>query len=140
VWFRALIPKPGDKVLIAALLRTIERGHLVPAHPVYVCSLPGEIPGGFQLAAPAGATPSAPAQQLDIVVRTVPDPPKTGENQFEVVVKDAGGSPRGVTVDLGNELAQRLGVPIEFMVAPNTGVLTDALSPTPRRSAPPAAR
>src|SRR6202035_2350362 len=44
------------------------------------------------------------------------------------VVKDAGGSPRGVTVDLGNELAQRLGVPIEFMVAPNTGVLTDALA------------
>jgi polar amino acid transport system substrate-binding protein len=44
------------------------------------------------------------------------------------VVKDAGGSPRGVTVDLGNELAQRLGVPIDFMVAPNTGVLTDALA------------
>ena len=44
------------------------------------------------------------------------------------VVKDAGGSPRGVTADLGNELAQRLGVPIEFMVAPNTGVLTDALA------------
>ena len=39
------------------------------------------------------------------------------------VVKDPGGSPRGVTADLGNELAQRLGVPIEFMVAPNTGVL-----------------
>ena len=30
------------------------------------------------------------------------------------VVKDAGGSPRGVTADLGNELAQRLGVPIEY--------------------------
>ena len=44
------------------------------------------------------------------------------------VVKDADGSPRGVTADLGNELAQRLGVPIEFMVAPNTGVLTDALA------------
>ena len=44
------------------------------------------------------------------------------------VVKDLGGSPRGVTADLGNELAQRLGVPIEFMVAPNTGVLTDALA------------
>jgi polar amino acid transport system substrate-binding protein len=44
------------------------------------------------------------------------------------VVKDAGGSPRGVTADLGNELAQRLGVSIEFMVAPNTGVLTDALA------------
>jgi RND family efflux transporter MFP subunit len=49
---------------------------------------------GFE-AAPAGAMPpaSAPAQQLDIVVRTVPDPPQTGENQFEVVVKDAAGKP-----------------------------------------------
>ena len=44
------------------------------------------------------------------------------------VVKDAGGSPRGVTADLGNELAKCLGVPIEFMVAPNTGALTDALA------------
>src|SRR6185436_19516042 len=39
------------------------------------------------------------------------------------VVKDKDGSPRGVTVDLGNELAQQLGVPVEFMVAPNTGEL-----------------
>jgi nitrogen fixation protein FixH len=47
---------------------------------------------GFSAAA-AGATPSAPTQQVDISFRTVPDPPKTGENQFEVVVKDAGGKP-----------------------------------------------
>lgn len=44
------------------------------------------------------------------------------------VEKDAGGAPRGITVDLGNELAQKLNVPIEFMVAPNTGLLTDALA------------
>jgi polar amino acid transport system substrate-binding protein len=44
------------------------------------------------------------------------------------VVKDGDGSPHGITADLGNELAQRLGVPIEFMVAPNTGVLTNALA------------
>jgi len=44
------------------------------------------------------------------------------------VVKDADGKPRGVTVDLANELARRLGVAIEFMVAPNTGLLTDALA------------
>lgn len=44
------------------------------------------------------------------------------------VVKDTDGNPRGITADLANELAQRLGVPIEFMVAPNTGVLTDALA------------
>jgi polar amino acid transport system substrate-binding protein len=43
------------------------------------------------------------------------------------VVKDKDGNPRGVTIDLGNELAQQLGVPVEFMVAPNTGELVDAL-------------
>jgi polar amino acid transport system substrate-binding protein len=43
------------------------------------------------------------------------------------VVKEDG-SPRGITADLGSTLAKRLGVPVEFMVAPNTGVLTDALA------------
>jgi polar amino acid transport system substrate-binding protein len=42
------------------------------------------------------------------------------------VVKDANGAPRGVTVDLANELAQKLGVPLELMVVPNSGLLTDA--------------
>jgi polar amino acid transport system substrate-binding protein len=44
------------------------------------------------------------------------------------VMKEADGSPRGITVDLGNALAQKLGAPIEFLVAPNTGVLTDKLA------------
>jgi polar amino acid transport system substrate-binding protein len=39
------------------------------------------------------------------------------------VVKDADGSPRGVTA----ELARQAGIGIEFLVAPNTGELTDAL-------------
>lgn len=43
------------------------------------------------------------------------------------VVKDADGQPRGVTVDLANELARQLGVAAEFMVAPNTGELVNAL-------------
>jgi polar amino acid transport system substrate-binding protein len=43
------------------------------------------------------------------------------------VVKDADGKPRGVTVDLATELAKQLDVPVEFMVAPNTGQLVDAL-------------
>src|SRR5258708_35398287 len=42
------------------------------------------------------------------------------------VVKDANGQPRGVTVDLANELGQQLKVPVEFMVAPNSGLVTDA--------------
>jgi polar amino acid transport system substrate-binding protein len=41
-------------------------------------------------------------------------------------VKDADGQPRGVTVDLANELGRQLGAPIEFMVVPNSGLVTDA--------------
>jgi polar amino acid transport system substrate-binding protein len=44
------------------------------------------------------------------------------------VVRDADGTPRGVTVDLARELARRIGVPVEFLVAPNSGEVTDALS------------
>jgi polar amino acid transport system substrate-binding protein len=43
------------------------------------------------------------------------------------VVKNDDGSPCGVTVDLAAALAQDLGVPAEFLVAPNTGELVDAL-------------
>jgi polar amino acid transport system substrate-binding protein len=43
-------------------------------------------------------------------------------------IKDSNGQPRGVTVDLGNALAQRLGVDIEFMVATNSGAITDAIT------------
>src|SRR4029077_14382323 len=43
------------------------------------------------------------------------------------VVKDKDGQPRGVTVDLAHELAHELGVPLELMIAPNTGELVDAL-------------
>ena len=44
------------------------------------------------------------------------------------VTKDADGRPHGVTVDLANELAAKLGVPIEFTVAPNSGEVTEATS------------
>lgn len=43
------------------------------------------------------------------------------------VVTDAGGSPRGVTADLGDELARTLDVASEFSVAHNSGEVTDAL-------------
>ena len=44
------------------------------------------------------------------------------------VIKQADGTPRGITADLGRALAKKLGVPVEFLIAPNTGVLTDALA------------
>jgi polar amino acid transport system substrate-binding protein len=43
------------------------------------------------------------------------------------VVKAKDGTVHGVTVDLGNELAKQLDVEAEFVVAPNTGELVDAL-------------
>jgi polar amino acid transport system substrate-binding protein len=44
------------------------------------------------------------------------------------VTRDASGQPHGVTVDLGSALAHKLGVPVEFVVAPNSGEITDALA------------
>jgi polar amino acid transport system substrate-binding protein len=44
------------------------------------------------------------------------------------VVKDADGTLRGVTIDLGKELANKLGVPVQFFVASNSGELIDAMS------------
>jgi polar amino acid transport system substrate-binding protein len=43
------------------------------------------------------------------------------------VTRDADGKPHGVTVDLAGELARQLNAPVEFLVAPNTGQLVDAL-------------
>src|ERR1700740_2542898 len=42
------------------------------------------------------------------------------------VTKDAAGKPHGVTVDLAEELAAKLGVPVEFTIAPNSGEGTEA--------------
>ncbi|HEY2230480.1 MAG TPA: ABC transporter substrate-binding protein [Xanthobacteraceae bacterium] len=40
----------------------------------------------------------------------------------------AGGTPRGITVDLARELARRLGLPIALVVFPSAGRMTDALT------------
>jgi len=40
--------------------------------------------------------------------------------------KDAAGKPTGVPVDLGKELARRLGVPVDYVLYENSGQITDA--------------
>src|SRR5262249_29348637 len=80
-------------------------------------------------AAPSGA---ATAQESNAVRELIP----TGRLRAGVafapaasaffVVKDANGEPRGVTADLGRELGRKLGVPVEFMLAANSGLITDA--------------
>ena len=44
-------------------------------------------------APPDQAAPTTPEQRVDITFRAQPDPPRTGENTFEVAVKDASGQP-----------------------------------------------
>jgi polar amino acid transport system substrate-binding protein len=42
------------------------------------------------------------------------------------VAKDVTGTLRGVAIDLGREMAQKLGVPVAFVEYPNSGALTNA--------------
>jgi polar amino acid transport system substrate-binding protein len=74
-----------------------------------------------------GSTPAdrmelAPTGKLRVGVVSAP-----AQSAF-FVVKDANGEPRGVTVDLGKELAHALGVPVEFIVVSNSGELVNAAS------------
>jgi polar amino acid transport system substrate-binding protein len=64
----------------------------------------------------------APAGKLRFGVVTAP-----ARTSF-FVVKDAQGEPSGVPADLARELAREADIPIEFLVAPNSGIVTDALS------------
>jgi len=72
--------------------------------------------------APAGMTELAPTGKLRFGVAVAP------EQSTFFVDKDAKGEPRGVTVDLANHLGRSISRPVEFLMAPNTGVLTDALT------------
>jgi len=43
------------------------------------------------------------------------------------VVKDEAGKPKGVTVEIGEALAKKLNLPVEFVLYPNSGQVTDAV-------------
>lgn len=43
------------------------------------------------------------------------------------VVRDADGNPRGVTADLAAALGRYLGLPVEYVLLPNSGLATDAV-------------
>ena len=80
----------GDQLQILEGLRD---GEQVAAGAAFFLDSESQLRPSLQAyEAPAGAPVSA-QPQLDIVVRTVPDPPTTGDNQFEVMVKDSSGTP-----------------------------------------------
>jgi polar amino acid transport system substrate-binding protein len=69
---------------------------------------------------PAALKALAPTGKLRVGVVSAP-----ARSAF-FVVKDTEGEPNGVTVDLGKELARKLGVLVEFTVAPNAGELVNS--------------
>jgi polar amino acid transport system substrate-binding protein len=64
----------------------------------------------------------APTGKLRVGIAVAPTP---GAGN---VARAADGEYRGVAVDLGSELAGKLGVPVEFVPYPNSGALTDAVA------------
>jgi polar amino acid transport system substrate-binding protein len=85
------------------------------------------------LALVALAGTQAPAQDAAVGKELVP----TGKLRVGVAVAPnvgagnvaadpASGKLRGIAIDLGEELAQKLGVPVEFVRYPHSGALTDA--------------
>ena len=49
------------------------------------------------------------------------------EKSIFFVVKDANGKPRGVTADIADALANKLNLPLEYVLFPNSGLATDAV-------------
>src|SRR5690349_10638361 len=65
----------------------------------------------------------APAGTLRVGVVEAPT-----SGAFFVAKDRATGQPSGVTVELGAELARRIGLPVEYRVYPNSGECTEATS------------
>jgi polar amino acid transport system substrate-binding protein len=78
--------------------------------------------GGARADDAAAKKELAPTGKLRVGIAVAPTP---GAGN---VASDASGGYRGVAVDLGAELAQKLGVPVEFVPYPNSGALTDAVT------------
>jgi len=83
--------RSGDQIQI---VQGIKDGEHVATGATFFLDSESQLRASLQGYQPSQAGPSAaPTQQLDITFHSVPDPPKVGENQFEVVVKDPTGKP-----------------------------------------------
>jgi RND family efflux transporter MFP subunit len=81
----------GDRTQI---LDGVKAGEQVAMGATFFLDSESQLRGSLQgFSSPALAAPSAPGQRIDIMFRSLSDPPKTGENEFEAVVKDASGKP-----------------------------------------------
>ena len=83
----------GDEVQV---LEGIKAGELVATGAAFFLDSESQLHAatqGYESGATPGSGSTPSSSQLDIAFRITPDPPKTGDNQMEVVVKDAAGKP-----------------------------------------------
>src|SRR6185369_15487662 len=83
----------GDQVQIVDGIR---EGEMVAAGAAFFLDSESQMKAavqGYEPAAGAGGPHAPEGSPLDIAFRTTPDPPRMGDNQLEVMVKDAGGKP-----------------------------------------------
>jgi len=73
----------------------LEEGEQVAAGAAFFLDSESRLRAAVQSyeAPPAQAVGAGPSARIDITFRAQPDPPRTGENTFEVVVRDSGGQP-----------------------------------------------
>jgi hypothetical protein len=83
--------RAGDQIQI---VQGVKEGEQVATGATFFLDSESQLRAALQgFEPPQAGSGAAPAQQLDITFRSVPDPPKVGENQFEVTVKDVSGKP-----------------------------------------------
>jgi Cu(I)/Ag(I) efflux system membrane fusion protein/cobalt-zinc-cadmium efflux system membrane fusion protein len=82
--------RQGDDVQI---LEGIKEGELVATGAAFFLDSESQLHAATQGYEPATPSGAAAAAQIDIAFRTTPDPPRIGDNQMEVGVKDANGKP-----------------------------------------------
>ena len=76
------------------IVQGLKEGESVATGATFFLDSESQLRASLQGYQPLPATAAAaPAARLDITFRTIPDPPKSGENQFEVDVKGADGKP-----------------------------------------------
>jgi len=77
------------------IVEGLKEGEHVATGATFFLDSESQLRAGLQNyeSAPAAQGAPAPGQALDITFRSQPDPPKTGESLFEVMVKDPSGQP-----------------------------------------------
>jgi membrane fusion protein, copper/silver efflux system len=117
----------GDQVQI---LEGVKEGEMVATGAAFFLDSESQLKAALQGYEPAAGTSGSPTpagSPLDISFRTRPDPPRTGDNQLEVIVKDASGKPvdgADVSVQFYMQAMPTMGMPAmksETKLAPAGG-------------------